>query len=114
MRCAIYCEDVLDPDYFDNEIVTREDYCELLGSYARYEAKNFLENAVLQQDSAISQTSLTARSLLADIFSQIGLENMGPRTGRLDLLILHVPTFSSRDMFKIKYLRLRRKTNTDK
>ncbi len=43
--CAIHFEDVLDPYYFDNETVRKEDYCELLDTYVRNEPKNFPANA---------------------------------------------------------------------
>lgn len=33
--CAIQCEGVLDLYYFNNKIVRKEDYCELLNTYVR-------------------------------------------------------------------------------
>ncbi len=56
--------------YIDNEIVRKENYCELLDSYVRSEAENSPDNAIFQLDSAPLHTSLAARSLLAHIFVQ--------------------------------------------
>ena len=50
--CAIHSQGVLDPYYFDNETVRKEDYCELLDSYVRAEAENFPDNALFQQNDA--------------------------------------------------------------
>ncbi len=58
------------PLLLHNEIVTKEDYCELLDSYFRSEAEHFSENTLIQQDGAPPQTNLAAISLLADIFGQ--------------------------------------------
>ncbi len=58
--CAIHSQVVLDPYYFDNETVRKEDYCELLDSYVRAEAENFPDNALFQQDGAPPHTSHAA------------------------------------------------------
>ena len=69
---------MLDPYYFDNETVRKEDYCELLDSCVRAEAENFPDNALFQQYGAPPHTSHAARSLLADIFSQNWIGKYGP------------------------------------
>ncbi len=68
--CAIHSEGVLDPYYFDNETVRKEDFCELLNSFVRNESENFPKNALFQQDSAPKYTNHEARDLLRNIFGE--------------------------------------------
>ena len=77
--CAIHSEGVLDPYYFDNETVRKEDYCQLLDTYVRQEAQNFPANALFQQDGASPHTSHDALELLGDIFGENWIGKYGPQ-----------------------------------
>ena len=77
--CAIHSEGVLDPYYFNNETVRKEDYCQLLDTYVRDEAPNFPTNALFQQDGASPHTSHEARELLGDIFGENWIGKYGPQ-----------------------------------
>ncbi len=50
--CAIRCEGVLEPYYLGNEIMRKQDFCELLDSFAQSEAENFSVNDFFQHDGA--------------------------------------------------------------
>ena len=45
-KVAIHSEGVLDPYYFDNETVIKQDYCQFLDTYVRQESQNFHRNAL--------------------------------------------------------------------
>ncbi len=59
-------------NYFDNQIVRKEDCCRLLDTSFRHEPKKFPGNALFQQGGGPSLTSLAVRALSAKFLTNTG------------------------------------------
>ncbi len=69
---------MLDPYYFGNETVRKEDYCEFLDTYVRNEYEIFPANALFQHEGASPHTIHDTRDILRDIFEENWIGKYGP------------------------------------